>query len=349
MLTVTALLLLTSATIESNGPKNTQSESDYSQPSDVPAVHIESSEQSVPSQGESGLVPSEPDSPSESNISESKDNSPESGSTVSKEPEPLIVKGDTKGVGEDKLLKLEEILKAQTNSVSFYYENLETGTVIASTPDKVYFCASVIKAPFIASVLKTGIELSDTVTIREAVSNIPAGTEMTVDKLIYYTIVHSDNNSYIELVRKYGKKVFNEYSVKLGITSRLGSGNFCNMTAYEAAVYFKDIYRFASESESGKYLTGYMKRPAYNQQIGRALGKKYDVVQKYGASYKRSVFHNTAIVYAPSPYVLSIFTDFYPSEDCTHVFRDIASVIDEINTAVAEQRAVEVNAGTASG
>jgi hypothetical protein len=299
MLTVTALLLLTSATIESNGPKNTQSESDYSQPSDVPAVHIESSEQSVPSQGESGLVPSEPDSPSESNISESKDNSPESGSTVSKEPEPLIVKGDTKGVGEDKLLKLEEILKAQTNSVSFYYENLETGTVIASTPDKVYFCASVIKAPFIASVLKTGIELSDTVTIREAVSNIPAGTEMTVDKLIYYTIVHSDNNSYIELVRKYGKKVFNEYSVKLGITSRLGSGNFCNMTAYEAAVYFKDIYRSRRRAER-KIPNRLYERTAYNQQIGRALGKKYDVVQKYGASYKRSVFHNTAIVYAPS-------------------------------------------------
>lgn len=320
--------------------------------SNIPVMNKDSSEQSVSqaqsneSDPASSIVPSEPISsqPSESDISGN--SSSDSSSTISKNIEPLIVKGDTQGVNEEKLEKLQEIIEAQTNSISFYYENLETGTVVASTPDKVYFSASVIKAPYIASILKKGIDLSEVVTISDEVCKIPAGTELTVDKLIYYSLVYSDNNSYIELVRKYGKSVFNTYSEELGITSRLKSGNFCDMTAYEAAVYFKDIYKYASESEDGQYLADNMKKPAYNQQIGRALGKKYTVVQKYGASYNRSVFHNTAVVYAQSPYVLSIFTDFYPSETCTQVFRDIATVIDEINTSVAEHKAVPVNEET---
>jgi hypothetical protein len=41
--------------------------------------------------------------------------------------------------------------------------------------------------------------------------------------------------------------------------------------------------------------------------------------------------------------VLTIFTDFYPTQQCTKVFRDIAAVIDEINTTVFEQQAIEVN------
>ena len=190
--------------------------------------------------------------------------------------------------------------------------------------------------------MKNDIDLTEEVTIRDDIKNIPAGSKVTVDKLIYYAITYSDNNSYFELIRKYGKPVFNKYAEELGTTCRLKSGNFCDMSAYEAAVFFKDIYKFASENEKGKYLIEYMKRPVYNQQIGRDLCKLYPVAQKYGASYNLSVFHSAAIVYAQNPYVLTVYTDFYPTQQCTKVFRDIAAVIDEINTTIAEQQAIEV-------
>lgn len=361
ILVVTAFCLFCSATMA----KNQRIRSDKIQPPNpadkpeaVQAIHNESSEPYSDSRGESGENPGNP-APSESSgdsTSNSRntsgtgneDNTSQNSSSPSQggsnEQVVFVLKGNTAQISEELLLRLTDIIKSQTNSVSFYYENLDTGIVIASTPDKAYFCASVIKAPYIASILKKGIDLTDVVTIKDNVCDMPAGTELTVDQLIYYSLVYSDNNSYIELVRKYGRAVFNNYSEELGVTCRLQSGNFCNMTAYEAAVYFKDIYRYALESEDGKYLAEYMKKPVYNQQIGRDLSKKYSVVQKYGASYNLSVFHNTAVVCAPSPYVLSIFTDFYPSGSSAKVFRDIAAVIDEINTAIAEQSAVPAEA-----
>lgn len=351
MLVVSAFCILCSATVRSiekgysasADKSNTEVNSDTELNSDTEAS---SDAESGNSGAESGNTGAESGAVSEPGL-DSSDTSRDSGKNPSQDDSDvvLVCKGNLDGVSRELLIKLKDIVKSHPNSVSFYYENLDTGIAIAATPDKAYFCASVVKAPYIAAVLKKGVDTSEVVAIKEDVCNIPAGAELTVDQLIYYSLVHSDNNSYIELIRKYGRAVFNSYSEELGVSSRITSGHFCSMTAYEAAVYFKDIYSFALESADGKYLAEYMKKPIYNQQIGRVLSKKYPVLQKYGASYNRSVFHNTAVVCAPSPYVLSIFTDINPAaEESTKVFRDIAAVIDEINTAVAERNALPVNA-----
>ncbi|HOJ48515.1 MAG TPA: serine hydrolase, partial [Bacillota bacterium] len=257
MLVVSAFCILCSATVRSI-------EKGYSASADKSNTEV-NSDTEASSDAESGNSGAESGAVSEPGL-DSSDTSRDSGKNPSQDDSDvvLVCKGNLDGVSRELLIKLKDIVKSHPNSVSFYYENLDTGIAIAATPDKAYFCASVVKAPYIAAVLKKGVDTSEVVAIKEDVCNIPAGAELTVDQLIYYSLVHSDNNSYIELIRKYGRAVFNSYSEELGVSSRITSGHFCSMTAYEAAVYFKDIYSFALESADGKYLAEYMKKPIYN-------------------------------------------------------------------------------------
>ena len=243
--------------------------------------------------------------------------------------------GDLSGVSEEALKNLEEVLQSQENSVSIYYENLETGLSLTYRANEIYHSASVVKAPYVKYILSLpDIDLEEEITSSTSVHGYRTGTKFTVRELIYYTIVFSDNNSYHELVYRFGADGFNQMSGLLGASCKISeSYHFCNMTVSESAVFFKDIYEAEITNENMGVLTENMKNCDYNRQIGMALGDLYPVAHKYGANpiSKRIAFHSSAIVYAPSPYILCIFTDLYPKESSTPIFRDIATAIDEIN------------------
>ena len=179
--------------------------------------------------------------------------------------------------------------------------------------------------------------MDEVVVTRYAVRGNAAGTRFTVKELIRLAIVYSDNEAYYELVRKFGTEGFNLMSEALGVTCAITkSYNFSQMTAREAGAYFKDIYKYALISENGALLIEHMLSCDYNQQIGKELGQLYPVAHKYGANPKasRMAFHSAAVVYAPSPYVLTVFTNLYPKQSNTPVFTEIALAIEAINAQI---------------
>lgn len=245
--------------------------------------------------------------------------------------------GDIRKISEESLKRLEEIILTKKKNVSIYYENLETGLTITYRADEVYTSASVIKAPFVKYVLSLNTDLEEVITTRTSVHGYKVGSKFTVRELIYYTIVYSDNKSYYELVQRFGVDGFNNMSKELGASCKITkSDNFSRMTVIDAEIFFKDIYEYALTNENGKILVDYMTACDYNKQIGKALGEKYPVAHKYGANPKSSrlAYHNSAIVYAPEPYVLCIFTDLYPQTSNASIFMDIALAIDEINSQI---------------
>ena len=246
---------------------------------------------------------------------------------------------DTDEVLSSRLLALDTLAAEYAGTLTFYYENLSTGAAIAYNASQPYTSASVVKAPYVKALLAGGVNLTDVAPLTEDLhwggQVFTKDSLLAVGDLIYLTIVYSDNVAYNSLVAKYGAEPFNALSTALGQTAALPpDNNFCDMTAMQGAAFFKDIYRYIQGSgpNSGKLLS-YLQTCDYNRQIGKAL-PQYPVAQKYGANFTRQSFHDAAIVYAPSPYVLSVFTGLDPVEGNTEVFIRLAQIIDGINSRV---------------
>ncbi|HAN21715.1 MAG: hypothetical protein A2Y15_02175 [Clostridiales bacterium GWF2_36_10] len=253
--------------------------------------------------------------------------------------------GDIRKINSDSLQKLEVLIKSKKNNISIFYTNIDTGITITYRPDADYFSASVIKAPYVKYILSLNPDLSEKITISKSVHGIATGSELTVEELINYTIIYSDNNAYSELVKKFKAEGFNKMSADIGVDCYISNQhNYCIMSAEEAGLYFRDIYNYALTSENGNYLITLLSSCEHNKQIGKALGDKYPVAQKYGLySYDpRKAYHNAAIVYSPMPYVLSIYTNLVPAGDYSYIFQEIALAIDEINIQITHNELDEI-------
>ncbi len=235
---------------------------------------------------------------------------------------------------------LNNIMYPYRNTVSFTYENLEKGICISYNGDKRYNSCSTIKAPYCKMLLSSGIELDKEFVMTSSsvngysgrIDNMPVGTAFSVEYLIYRTIVFSDNTAYNILFQNCGWQGFNDMTSGLGLTTKLGRGlNYRKVSSNEMRTYFKDIYGYC-QTEQGAYLRSLLTSCDYDLQIGYAL-PQYEVAEKYGCQSSTRNLHACAIVYAESPFVLTIMTGLNPDDvQSLAIFRQLAEIIDCINT-----------------
>ena len=241
---------------------------------------------------------------------------------------------------------LDELQNVITNAdfnMAFSYENMDTGASISYNDTSRFATCSTIKTPFVASLLKSGIDLNEKVTKtvnwsgdNGLAAQAKMGTEFTARKLIKYTIQRSDNTAYYNLVKHFGYKRFNSDLYSIGANYSLGdSWIFTYCTSADMLKCYKEIYKYGEQTDRGEWLTTLMTDTDVNRQIGKALDHKYKVSQKYGSDWTERQYHDCAIVYAESPFVLCIFTNQYPETDQSDkVFKEIANIIDRINNVI---------------
>lgn len=243
----------------------------------------------------------------------------------------------------DYLDELQTVISNCDFNISISYENMDTGAAISYNDTRRFATCSTIKTPFVASLLKSGIDLDEKVTKtvnwsgdNGIVAQAKTGTEYTARQLIKYTIQRSDNTAYYNLVKHFGYTQFNNYLYSLGANYSLGdSWIFTYCTSADMLKCYKEIYKYAEETNLGKWLTTLMQDTDVNRQIGKALDSKYKVSQKYGSDWGEQQYHDCAIVYADSPFVLCIFTNQYPETDQSDkIFKEIANIIDKINNVI---------------
>lgn len=243
----------------------------------------------------------------------------------------------------DYLNELQKVISGCDFNVSFSYENMDTGASVSYNDTKEYATCSTIKTPFVASLLRSGIDLNQ--KIKKTVNwpgdsglaaKAKTGTEFTAKQLIKYTIQRSDNTAYYNLVKHFGYTQFNSDLSSIGVNFSLGdSWIFTYCTSADMLKCYKEIYKYGEKTNLGKWLTKLMQDTDVNRQIGKALDSKYDVSQKYGSDYSEKQYHDCAIVYADSPFVLCIFTNQYPEiNQSDKVFNEIANIIDRINNVI---------------
>lgn len=239
--------------------------------------------------------------------------------------------------------ELQNVISNSDFGISFSYENMDTGASISYNDSKKFATCSTIKTPFVASLLRSGIDINEKITKTvnwPGDSGIAAmtetGTDFTAKQLIKYTIQRSDNTAYYNLVKHYGYTRFNSDLISVGANYSLGdSWIFTYCTSADMLKCYKEIYKYGEKTNLGKWLIKLMQDTDVNRQIGKALDSKYDVSQKYGSDYSEKQYHDCAIVYADSPFVLCIFTNQYPETDQSDkVFIEIANIIDRINNVI---------------
>ena len=250
------------------------------------------------------------------------------------------------------------------------YRDMERGTAYSYNGDTVFFSASLIKAPYIYTLLhqiaqyneikaanptndpKVGktltqeiwdkYDLGRKITVTESMVEkgsgkikdmdlSGAGKEFTVLELIEYAIKVSDNTAFRILRNEFGYDYFWTVSRQLGIKSVFTSFN--NMTADEACIYLAAIYDFAKEYPSeGGMLINLMKNANHQVLIKQAVSNPYAVAHKYG--WDADSYHDMALVYGEAPYAVCIMTNFdfaVNDDDLNAYIRSLVSEIEKLH------------------
>ncbi len=236
--------------------------------------------------------------------------------------------------------RVTAMLKEYAGQVSFYYEDLDSGYTYLYNAEHSFFAASLMKAPFCMYILQLASQgkcnLAQKVTYTAAfqsagtgiIKNAAFGTEYTIQQLIEYTIRYSDNAALRMLRSVFSVDGFKSFAASIGITDTASIGLITNskITAKDAAVYMHAIYDFIKKDTTyGAMLYEYM-----THTRNPMFYSTYPLIRKYG--WADASFHDMAIVDAPHPYILILFTDH---EDGTAgdfaMFRNVANNVEKLS------------------
>jgi len=193
---------------------------------------------------------------------------------------------------------LDEVLARHGNRVSVYFENLETGFVYRHNADRTFTAASVVKAPFSLYIYqKAEREETDLDSTRGG---------RTQRELLRRNLMYSCNDGTRILRNIHGIAGYRQFVEDLGGNPRwvanqvLGS----RMTVDEAGLFARAIFEYL-ESD-GRYSEEF-KAHLLDNQFPFITGLDYPVASKTGW-VPPVAWHDMAIVYAPSPFILVIFS-----------------------------------------
>ncbi len=236
---------------------------------------------------------------------------------------------------------IDDICADYGYTISFYYKNMDSGAECTYNADASYGVCSTVKAPFCKELLERGIDLDDEITIEVIWDDDDGktaangyGKTYSARELIRRAITQSDNTAYYNLINYYGYDGFNNMNYELGVNYDLGYSWIFNYgTSRDLMKQYEDIYKYAEKSKRGKWLTELMQKTDLETQVTAELADKYPVAHKYGSDWDQNCYHDCAIVYSDSPFVLVIMTDQVPeTAKSDKVFKKLAKQFDIVNS-----------------
>ena len=261
--------------------------------------------------------------------------------------------------------ELDNLLRRFGNSISVYFENLETGFVYRHNADRVYFSASVPKAFYALYIYMKAeagdVDLDSSITFLQQDflggsgvirHRYPIGTSFTQRYVLGLNLYQSDNIATLMLRRVHGIQGYRDFVYSIGGNPAFVGDRIMNsrLTANEAGLFAREVFRYI---ESGSIYSSEFKGHLLNNQFPFIVSD-YPVASKTGWT-RYIAWHDMAIVYAPSPYILVIlstrngtdadFRDFEEISMAFQRFNDLwfvdSSEVEGALTAVLEMCTVE--------
>jgi len=230
--------------------------------------------------------------------------------------------------------ELDAALRRFGTNLSIYYENIETGFIYRRNADRVYFGASISKASFALYIYQMAergeVNLEDRLTFTAADQNWGSGiiqntyvlgTTFTIRELLRLNLSYSDNVATLMLVRHFGITGYRQFVAGLGasparVRSRVMDSD---LTANEAGLFARAIMDYI---ESGGQHSEEMRTHLLDNQFPFIVAD-HPVASKTGWT-RDTAWHDMAIIYAPSPYILVILSarEGWSAQD----YRDFAEI-----------------------
>ena len=238
---------------------------------------------------------------------------------------------------------LDGMLARHGDNLSVYFENLETGFIYRYNASRVYFSASVPKAIYALYIYQRAergeadLNSMHEYTCADIVGgsgiihqNYAIGTAFSLRELLRLNISESDNVATLMLRRIKGIDGYKNFIRDIGGNPNNVGDRIMNsyLTANEAGLFAREIFAYI---ESGGRYSHEFKDHMLNNQFPFIVSD-YPVASKTGWT-SPTAWHDMAIVYAPSPYILVIlsaregwtdsdYADFYEISMAFQMFND---------------------------
>lgn len=240
-------------------------------------------------------------------------------------------------IQKEALLSLQKL--TEQKDFGFLCYGLAGGHTVSCGADRLFPTASVAKLPYakyLCTLADSGkIDFSETLVLQKShitggagsLQFEPVGSAWSVDALLRKLIVESDNTAYKLLLSRFGLTGYRSYLRSLGSTYSPSGSGFGSFSAGQIAALLYDVACYRGTNAS--FLRELGCHTDYNMQIPYALPGK-TVLHKYGALGKNDpAYHDVAVVYGNSPYLLVILTKTdIESPDRDDPFREITRLCD---------------------
>lgn len=245
--------------------------------------------------------------------------------------------------------------------LSFAYYDIASGDSITYNSEEVRYSASLIKAPYVYSVLSEIEEFEKTcerdengeiiytdenkkydlsekwvynsaTMLAEGSGKIMEekdGFELTWGELIDYALLYSDNVAFAQLRERFGYSYFYNQMNEIGVYG-IKSG-FMNLSVDDCVAFMKKLNEyFDTESEYAAHMKECMSKSKHLEMIC----SHYDegmAAHKYG--WDIGAFHDMALVFDEHPYILVIMTDYEDGgEEPLDFFEDVTEYVKKIHS-----------------
>ncbi|HFI0593134.1 TPA: serine hydrolase [Streptococcus suis] len=224
------------------------------------------------------------------------------------------------------------------NNIGIYVKDLTTETEAGVNQDKIFYSASIAKLPilyYVQEQLNAGkVSLNTTVKYTAesisfngaykvsgsgSLSKTPDNKDYTIEELINKTAKESDNVA-SNLLSYYIANKFDDdfFQVTTAVTGRKWDMVSRETSAQVAGKMMEALYE-----QNGYVIESLLSTQFDNQRISQDI--PVPVAHKIGDA--DDVKHDVAIVYAESPFVLSIFTDKSSYDEITQIANDIYGIL----------------------
>ena len=246
----------------------------------------------------------------------------------------------------------------EASTISVYFRDLEDGPVMGIDEDELFISASLLKLPIVLTFFRLAEDgaphILDQNILYELGKNagpppaqyfIPIksavpGSTYSVNELIYYSLVYSDNSA-IEILKTYLKNIGNGQDLILGTFKDLGltepsSLSTSDISTRGYASIFRQLFNASYLSnESSEKVLSVLSESQFKSGLTVGVPEGVRVAHKFGEREmgEEKQLHDCGIVYYPgNPYLICVMTRGKNYDTLAHVVGDISKMVyDEMN------------------
>lgn len=241
-------------------------------------------------------------------------------------------------------LELNSLYLKQKEKVSYYYEDLNTGSLLSFNSDVLFYAASSIKILVCVMLLEMAdrkeIDLEEKLLVTMEDLKQDTGiikfqkedTYYAIKELIRLSIVESDNTAYIKLVNYVGKDNLEKYGKGLGALHTMeGRDLFGLINCDDMSIYWKKVREYVNTGKYGKDFYEWLVNPSFHI-VERESIDFGTYVKKYGSW--DIAYHETGYIDGDNPYIMIILTQKFKCDDKEEFVNETAKRLTKIHKLI---------------